>query len=43
MVRPMRLHPHHDETKKFIDIAQKSNAPLNETLKAMLKKNRRGG
>ena len=36
--RPMRLHPHYDEVKKFIDIAKKSNAPLNKTLKALLKR-----
>ncbi|SVE64636.1 uncharacterized protein METZ01_LOCUS517490, partial [marine metagenome] len=36
--QPMRLHPDFDETKKFIDIAKKSNKPVNETLKAMLKK-----
>jgi hypothetical protein len=35
--KPMRLHPDFDNVKKFIDVAKKANAPLNDTLKGMLK------
>jgi len=35
--KPMRLHPDFNDVKKFIDVANKANAPLEGTLKGMLK------
>ena len=35
--KPMRLHPDFNDVKKFISVANKSNAPLEGTLKGMLK------
>ena len=35
--KPMRLHPDFDDVKKFVDVANKANAPLEGTLKGMLK------
>ena len=35
--KPMRLHPDFNDVKKFIDVANKANAPLQGTLKGMLK------
>ena len=35
--KPMRLHPDFNNVKKFISVANKSNAPLEGTLKGMLK------
>ena len=35
--KPMRLHPDFNDVKKFIDVANKANSPLQGTLKGMLK------
>ena len=34
----MRLHPDFNNVKKFVDVANKANAPLNKTLTGLLKK-----
>ena len=36
--KPMRLHPDFNNVKKFVDVANKANAPLNKTLTGLLKK-----